>query len=365
MNNDRLNKHIAHYKEAIATDPAEYETDVAERRERAAYYQSWTVQRLVNMDELALYEYVAKLWAMRIWSNKHYVVDQLITKHGLEAVRRALADVVWGQESIEERWDRFRKSVRGMGPAMLSEILCYVHPDECMIWNRRAYAALEYLGVKELPRYDYQSTGRRYVELSNVSKTIASEMERAGIKNVDLLVVDYFFWDELQVVENLSQIYTKPQKQEPGVDTKPTDAITAEFIHDEVRDKLRDIGTWLGFQAQTERKVADGAVVDTVWEATIGNLGRVIYVFEVQTRGSIDSLMMNLLKALNNAAVQGVVAVSDVSQLEKIKKEAAAISGLSQKLKYWDYTQVLNVHTALEEVNEAINGLGLVPNSYF
>ena len=91
------------------------------------------------------------------------------------------------------------------------------------------------------------------------------------------------------------------------------DATTSVFIHNEVRDKIAHIGTWLGFQADTEKKVAGGAVVDAIWEATIGNMGRVIYVFEVQTTGSLDSLILNLLRVLNNPAVQGVVAVSDAT----------------------------------------------------
>ena len=36
---------------------------------------------------------------------------------------------------------------------------------------------------------------------------------------------------------------------------------------------------------------------DDVWEVTIGNMRRVIYVFEVQTAGSIDSLVLNLIKS--------------------------------------------------------------------
>jgi hypothetical protein len=134
-------------------------------------------------------------------------------------------------------------------------------------------------------------------------------------------------------------------------------------LHDEVRDKLEQIGVWLGFDADTEIKVAEGAVVDAVWEVTIGNLGRVIYVFEVQTKGSIDSLIINLLKSLNNPAVQGIVAVSDLKQIERIKKEVSGVGPLREKLKYWDYKEVLQVHEALESVNEAINLLGLVPQS--
>jgi hypothetical protein len=55
------------------------------------------------------------------------------------------------------------------------------------------------------------------------------------------------------------------------------------FIHNEVLDKIVPIGGWLGFQTSTKTKVAGGAVVDAVWEVTIGNMGRVIQFFEVQT----------------------------------------------------------------------------------
>jgi hypothetical protein len=100
--------------------------------------------------------------------------------------------------------------------------------------------------------------------------------------------------------------------------------------------------------------VADGSIVDTVWQATIGNMGRVIYVFEVQTKGSIDSLILNLLRSMNNSAVQGVVAVSDSDQLEKIRKQASTVPRLGEKLKYWDYREVIEVHEGLQSVHDAI-----------
>ena len=93
-------------------------------------------------------------------------------------------------------------------------------------------------------------------------------------------------------------------------------------------------------------------------------MGRVIYVFEVQTRGSTDSLLINLQRTLNNPAVQGIVAVSDSAQLEKIKAEAASIPGLKDKLRCWNYVQVLDVHESLESVTEAITSLGLVPQGF-
>ena len=140
--------------------------------------------------------------------------------------------------------------------------------------------------------------------------------------------------------------------------------ISSEPFHNDIRDKLRDIGLWLGFTSRIEQKVSEGSKVDTVWEATIGNMGRVIYVFEVQTRGSIDSLILNLLKSLNNPAVQGVVAVSDENQLGRVQRHAQDVKELKDKLKYWNYEEVLKIHESLEYVNANINDLGLVPQGF-
>ncbi len=365
MNTTLLKQHISAYKQNPLKDPEKHIKDLAERKERIAFYQSWTKDRILAMTEEEFYDYLSRLWAMLIWGNKHYVVDKMIADNGFDAIKKELAELIWGTASVVKRWDNFLKSVKGFGPAMISELLCHVYPDQCMLWNRRAYVGFNYLGITGLPRYNYQMTGKKYAELSSVAQEIADEMRSAGVEDVNLLTVDYFIWDELQVEENLNKIYEtgKRPKTSSTADEK-SDAFTADFIHNEIRDKLADIGTWLGFKADTEKKVAEGAKIDTIWESTIGNMGRIIYVFEVQTKGSIDSLIINLLKALNNPAVQGVVAVSDAAQLEKIRKHAEQVPNLGGKLKYWDYKKVLEVHDALEMVNESINSLGLVPQGF-
>jgi hypothetical protein len=357
----KLKEHIQKYKQNIDREPGAYATDSASRQERRVYYQSWTKKRLLGMSQEDFEEYISKLWAMLIWGNKKYVTDKMIADHGLDTVKQELAELVWGDDTVDKRWDRFRSRIKGMGPAMMSEILSHVHPHDCMLWNRRAYVGLNYIGVENLPRYNYQLTGKRYCELSELTKAIVKELVTAGFPDADLLTADYFIWEELQVESNLSSIFRVGSDGAAVAPAKTVEADTAEFIHDEVRDKLKDIGQWLGLDSRTEVKVADGSRVDTLWEQTIGNMGRVVYVFEVQTRGSIDSLILNLLKAVNNPAVQAVVAVSDTDQLEKIRKHAAGVQGLKDRLRYWDYQRVLEVHEALESVNAEINSLGLVP----
>lgn len=364
MNKELLRKDIATYLAKRKANPTEFSNSVLERNERAAYYQSWTSERLQRMSADEFAEYLSKLWAMSIWGNKQYVVDKVISDNGLPDVLKQLSNLIWSKLPLDQRWDTFRNTVKGIGPAMMSEILCYVHPTACMLWNRRAYVALNYLGVRDLPRYNYQLTGQKYQDLCGTVAEIAREMQTLGDADANFFTVDYFIWDESKVAESLTNIYKPQPALAPPANVDKVDNTTSEFIHNEVRDKIAEIGTMLGFKPATEKKVATGAVVDAIWEATIGNMGRVIYVFEVQTKGSPDSLILNLLKCLNNPAVQGAVAVSDATQLETIKAEVSSVPGLKDKLKYWNYVEVLEVYEALASVNEAINRLGLVPQSF-
>lgn len=362
MDEQLLNKHINQFIERSRKETSEYQEHYQERKELIEFYQGFTKEKLLNITEEDLYTYLTPLWAMLIWGNKQYVIDKIIEDNGLEQTGRHLADLIWSEEPIAQRWDRFRKNIKGIGPAMISELLCKTHPYDYMIWNRRALIGMRYIQVENLPRYDYQLTGSVYEQLCEVQRRIASKLKEVGFQDDSLLAVDYFIWMELQVEENLSRIHSNT-----GADISAETVDTpeqSEFIHNDIRDKVREIGQWLGFEASIEKRVAAGSKVDAVWESTIGNMGRIIYVFEVQTKGSVDSLILNLLKSLNNPAVQGVVAVSDKEQLDRIAEHAKGVKDLREKLKIWDYEEVLQVHESLEFVNGCINNLDLVPEGF-
>ncbi len=361
MNKELLKKHLRLFITRSRKESEKFQKDMIERQEITAYYGQFTKDRIKSMNPDELYEYLSKLWAMLIWGNKHYVIDKIVDENGFDELKNSLSEVIWDENDIAERWDIFRSKIKGIGPAMLSEILCRTKPNDYLLWNRRAFVGLNYLEVRDLPRYDYQLNGEVYKYLCEVGKAISSELKEIGFEDYSLLAVDYFIWDELQVAENLSAIHSPTPKKAREAEVKAKDS---QFIHNDIRDKIRDVGQWLGFDASIERKVSEGARVDAIWEVTIGNMGKVIYVFEVQTKGAIDSLILNLLKSLNNPAVQGVVAVSDRKQLEDIRKQALAVKDLRDKLKYWEYEEVLQVHESLEFVNSKINNLNLVPESF-
>ena len=137
----------------------------------------------------------------------------------------------------------------------------------------------------------------------------------------------------------------------------------SKSLLDEIKEKLVAIGELLGFDSRSEVKITTGAVVDAVWEAKIGNMGKAIYVFEVQSKGSIDSLILNLKKAQSNAAVQAVVAVANEEQLAKIIRESAGVID-EKSLRTWDSEDVLSVYDSLVRAHESINKLALVPESF-
>lgn len=359
MNREKLNAAIAEFKRKKIANQSYYEENWSERKERRKYYQSFTKEKLLSMTEDEFYEYISKLWSMLIWGNKKYVVDKLIDDNGFDSLKKHLSELLYGDGSVEIRWDTFLKAVKGMGPATMSELLTYVDPQEYVIFNKTTILCFGYLDIPDMPKYNYQYTGKKYTNACAIAKKIASELEAAGVDDCDLLAVDYFMWDEILPFAE------KKDSQKPsnmaGVElATPSDS---KSLHDEIKEKLVIIGELLGFDSRSEVKIATGAVVDAVWEAKIGNMGKAIYVFEVQSKGSIDSLILNLRKAQSNAAVQAVVAVADEEQLAKIIQESEGVID-EKSLRTWDSEDVLAVCDALVRAHESINKLALVPESF-
>ena len=342
------------------TNAAYFDENWSERKERKAFYQGFTKQKLLAMTEEEFLAYISKLWSMLIWGNKKYVVDKLIADNGFQQVKKQLVELLYGSTPLEKRWDDFLKNVKGLGPATMSELLTYVNPDEYVIFNKTTVLCFTYLSVLGMPKYNYQYTGKKYVEVCNVAKEISRVMAAAGIHDTDLLAVDYFLWDE---VLPFAEKMAAGEEQATTTAAKPVSSKESKSLHEEIKEKIVTIGELLGFESRAEVKITVGAVVDAVWEAKIGNMGKAIYVFEVQSKGSIDSLILNLKKAQNNAAVQAVVAVAEENQLAKIIQESRGVID-EKDLRTWDAEDVLAVYDALVRAHESINKLALVPESF-
>lgn len=359
MNREKLQAAIGTFLEQRKKNAAYYEDNWAERKERKIFYQAFTKNKLLAMNEEEFSEYIGKLWSMLIWGNKKYIIDKIIADNGFTEIKNRLAELLYGTEKIESRWDTFLKSVKGLGPATMSELLTYVKPDEYVIFNTTTRVCFSYLGISDLPKYNYQYTGKKYLQACKIAKEISVALQEAGAQEYDFLAVDYFLWDEILPLAEEKSLQATSQ----SVQTQPLKEKDSKSLHDEIKDKLVTIGELLGFESRSEVKIATGAVVDIVWEAKIGNMGKAIYVFEVQSKGSIDSLILNLRRAQGNAAVQAVVAVADEVQLAKIISESRGVID-EKSLRTWNFEEVLAVHDSLVRAHESINKLKLVPESF-
>ncbi len=361
MNIQKLKNAITEFSKNRKNNSAYYEENWAERKERKGYYQSFTKNKLIDMTEDEFYEYISKLWSMLIWGNKKYVVDKLIADNGFSSLKKHLAELLYGSAKIESRWDTFLKSIKGMGPATISELLTYANPDEYVIFNKTTILGFTYLDISDMPKYNYQYTGKKYAEVCKIAKEISLALKESGVEDYDLLAVDYFMWDEILPLAEKKEV--KPNDEVNPKKEKQVSDKDSKSLHTEIKDKLVAIGELLGFESRSEVKITTGAVVDAVWEAKIGNMGKAIYVFEVQSKGSIDSLILNLKKAQSNAAVQAVVAVADEAQLAKIISESSGVID-EKSLRTWDSEDVLAVYDSLVRAHESINKLALVPDSF-
>ena len=359
MNDKLYSTALSNYKKWADNNKAEVESDFNERHAMCKEMQSYTKERLQNLSEEEFFNLIAPLWAMGMWGNKQYYLDNVIESNGIELIREQLVNLLYGKASIESRWDEFREKIKGMGPAIISELLNKFNPNEFILWNKKSLTGFIALGIPKVPKNNSAIDGKKYAYLSKVGRELVESAKKQGVGEIeDLLALDYFIWKDLQIepADIVVHVEEKPEKETEK---------QKSFVHNDVRDRIRDIGSFLGFKAEVEKKVADGAIVDAIWEVSVGNMGRITYVFEVQTSGSIDSLLLNLMKAKNNPSVQGIVAVSDAKQLEKIKKEASSLKAIRDELKLWDYNDVLKVFDSLSNAFESINSLGLVPSGLF
>ena len=192
MNKSKLQSAIQAFVKNKKANAAYYDDNWTERSERKTYYQSFTKDKLLAMTEEDFFEYMSRLWSMVMWGNKRFVVDKLISDNGFDMLKKQLAELLYGTAQIEKRWNAFLKSVKGMGPSTISELLTYTNPNEYILFNKTTILCYSFLDVPDMPKYNYQYTGKKFAEVCTIAKEISAALKTAGADDYDLLAVDYF-----------------------------------------------------------------------------------------------------------------------------------------------------------------------------
>lgn len=339
---------------------SEYLADRAARQERQALFANILSQQAIDqMTELEFGQVISSLWASQMWGNKGYLVDKLLQENGLQELKARLKDLLWGAGNLANRYDDFRKKVKGFGTAMLAEILAFVHPDQCGVWNDRARTALRRLGYEgEVPfLHKSQLSGQEYQKFNDLLDSLVAELRLQGFSEIDHLGINYLFYE----IWRAGKQGIIPVTLEPVKPVKTTES----FNHDDIVEQIIAIGQALGFQTEKEKLVAKGAKVDVVWQARIANLGVVMYVFEVQSHGSIDSLILNLQRAQVNQSVQRLIVVASAKDIDKIRGEITTLpESFRRAVSYWEVAEAIRAAGLVDELFGIINKLGLVKSEF-
>lgn len=307
-----------------------------------------------KLDEPALEELMASLWANLMWPNISVKMKMILDNNEISDIRDGLELLIYGSDSFPRRYDEFRNSVSHIGTAAITELLAFVDPDEYCPWNEKTRTALRILDLskvfsKSSMKYS-QISGEDYEKCLKSLAELSDILNENGMENADLLDLHYFL---AFIVENHLE---SEAESHAGVDYSSFD----DFDHDEVGELIASIGENLGFSAEQRRKIAKGSQLDVYWSAKVGNMGEIAYAFEVQKSGSIDSLIINLQRARNDPKVQRIVVVSTESGLQSIRDEIETLQGdFRRYLAYLDVRDVIRAAQMLRDVNEILQGLRL------
>lgn len=247
-----------------------------ERRERSDLYRRHLGEESISLlSEDAFREVVKSLWAVHIWTNKDWKVDDVIARSGLANIREALGLLLYGEEPIAQRYDRCRQLIRGLGSSSITEIMCFVHPDKYPIWNNKPKNVLPRLDMKTLLPdrvYKYQLKGSDYERCIEVLALVRDEMRVYGFRQADFLDMDILMW--LLFLEVVRQEPSPPDGVREGAEEYETSmgAIGAEQLeHWDAMGMLLDLGNLLGYDTYT----SDPSKRSTALAKGLGEIARV------------------------------------------------------------------------------------------
>jgi len=266
---ESISKYLAKYGERLK---AELQGDWREEREeRIKEFHNLlgkkTIDKLASRDFSRL---VKSLWASNIWVNKDYLVKKILDPSNINEIRAELKELIYGNSPISERFDRFKSTIKGLGPSSITEILVFMVPEKYCLWNDKPKNVLPFLGIEELLPdrvFKYPLNGKYYVSCNEVLKQIGQELEKAGFKNIDFLDIDIFMW--LLFIEEVKKL---PKEKRKKVEAKEVEVkIDIDSLsHWDVIGILTEVGNLLGFDTY----VADPSKKSAFLDKKLGDLAQ-------------------------------------------------------------------------------------------
>jgi hypothetical protein len=143
-----------------------------EKKRMERYVTLLSKNNVSSISEAELGEVLSSLWAMAFWTNKDWAVNNTTQKNDIHMIRKELGNLLYGDEPLSSRYDRFRSYVYGIGPSAITEILAFIHPTKYGMWNDKVRKAAPLLGLDKLLPNKYSINGKEYEKYNEVFSLI-------------------------------------------------------------------------------------------------------------------------------------------------------------------------------------------------
>lgn len=236
--------------------------NIKDHREHQKYFQERLSKKAIKeMNEKQFGELYKGLWASNIWGNKDWYVENKLLKpnSGFSFIKDELITLFYeADRPLSQRYDEFKKKVKGLGSSALTELLHFVFPDKYCLWNEKPKTVLPFLNLDNLlPEnvFKYQITnGKDYAACNEVMSVLKNELVNAGIEKADFIDLDCYIW--FIFIKKLPK--RKRGKSKEKVKTimrKPEQLVKIES-HPDGEYYLLKLGEMLGYITYTADKKA-------------------------------------------------------------------------------------------------------------
>lgn len=187
MNEERLDKWIDSFAEFIKEDNDNID-GFDERAERKSYYQSFNYDKIINMNDEELVEYIKKLWSVMPIS-----IYKIIDKNGRDNLKRNIAELLYGNGDMQDRFNNFCNNIVEFKIKAMSELLTLNYPNEYMLWDSKVESVFNLIGINNTNPYASNNYFDWYKEMISYGEVIRKKISDRIGKDVDLVDADYFY----------------------------------------------------------------------------------------------------------------------------------------------------------------------------
>jgi hypothetical protein len=148
-----------------------------------------------EIEEILQYSWAPVEW----WSDKPWKAWEVLSKNLMPKVRKELKLLIYGDGPLKKRFDRFRNEIRGFGADYITEILMFLFPEKCCLWNRVAADFSILIGINQfLPysawKYRMQVDGNDYVKCCETLDMIKDNLRENNVQSPNFLDVYHFMF---------------------------------------------------------------------------------------------------------------------------------------------------------------------------